>query len=103
MKLIYVPHVIRLTHLGTFWGNHVRRFKNWREIETHLSLNRGYIVNLTDRDILFGYKLGDIDNYSLENKMIMIAKLSISKYKYGDYTNLMTLFENECNTRNVMM
>ncbi len=47
--------------------------------------------------------LGHIDGASSkqDNLLILIAKLSISKFKYGDYSNLLILYEKEKIIRNI--
>jgi hypothetical protein len=73
----------------------------WLHVEQTFNAIQGHRVYLTVKDILLGYEHTNWYKYKTLNKLILVAKLSISKYKYGDYPNLILLFERECRWRNI--
>ena len=58
----------------------------------------------TDKDILFGYNYESVksgkDKINTANHILLIAKLSISKFRYGKTKNIGLIFESEMNIRN---
>ncbi len=76
----------------------------WQRIERSLFNNPAENrPGITNEDKIFGYKFNEINNYVLENVLIMIGKLCISKFKYGEYPNLCVLLERECAVRNIIL
>ena len=67
----------------------------WEYIESSTQTH----LNVKDR--LLGYEHHNFVKFQNLNKMIIVAKLCISKFKYGDYPNLLILFQRECRYRKV--
>ncbi len=65
----------------------------WEKV--HLDLKDKSI--LTEKDCILGRKTGKHCKH--DNLLIIIAKMCISKYRYGDYNNLLILYEIEKNLR----
>ena len=68
----------------------------WRNIEKMCSVLEGRNVKLSETDVLFGYNVDQLQDSLMQNKLILIGKLCISKFKFGTYPNLVILFESEC-------
>ena len=66
----------------------------WNFIES-----RSY-VKLVVTDVFFGFQ-SDNRNYDVLNKLILIAKLCINKFRYGDYNDIIILFKQQCSYRNI--
>ena len=77
----------------------------WTLIESYVKIKHNTVVVLNECVVLFGYRSSvtkkDIENDI--NKLLLVAKLCISKFKYGDYCNLRILFERECAHRKMML
>ena len=59
------------------------------------------LIKLKLKDVLFGYNETENSNDVLAiNHVIPIAKMCISKYRYGKYFDPFLLFERELNLRN---
>jgi len=87
----YIEHFFySCTHLKDFWLH----------IESTIFKQVGILVKLNINAILFGF---DVDNLIIENRTInhilLIAKMSISKYKYGERINIKFIFDNELSLR----
>ena len=70
----------------------------WKRVELEVSeVLGGEIIQLTTRQKLFGVVRGDLSNYFINkvNHLILVAKMCISKYVYGDYNDIIRLFEYE--------
>ena len=86
-----------------FFGKDCKQVKRlWEHIEGHLSVQTNNTICFTNQDILFGFRVTQLYEYKMVNTIIMLAKLAISKYKYGKYANLQLLFEQECSIRKVV-
>ncbi len=58
-------------------------------------------IKLELKDVLFGYNETENGSDVLAiNHVILIAKMCISKYRYGKYFDLFFLFERELSLRN---
>jgi hypothetical protein len=55
----------------------------WRAIEVIASARMGKMLHLATHEKLLGYKTQNAIKYKWLNQVIIIAKLCISKYKYG--------------------
>ena len=75
--------------------------KVWKYIEDLASANHGKRIVLSNKDKLLGCNIDHPGTYVLINKLILIAKVSISKFKKSTHPNLTCLFEFECRIRNV--
>ena len=74
----------------------------WKRVEVEVSeLLGGEIIQLTTQQKLFGVVRGDLSNYFINkvNHLILVAKMCISKYVYGDYNDIICLFEYELAVR----
>jgi hypothetical protein len=73
----------------------------WKFIEHKASLYADRTIVLSDRQILFGMFQPDFPKYGISklNHVILIAKLCISKFKYGNHHNLLLLFQYELKLR----
>ncbi len=72
----------------------------WTHIECKLSTFIGAPLELYERDIIFGITTGYNSRIrNCLNAYILVGKLCISKYKYGQYHDLLLLFQNEINMR----
>lgn len=74
----------------------------WAHVQSIYNGVYGKLVHLTTKDIMLGYEHQSFSEFSFLNKLIIVAKLCISKYKYGEYSNLIVLFDRECRIRKLM-
>ena len=74
----------------------------WKLVETTLSELFGSNVRLSLTGKLFGIPSTDLDDRVQINKTILVAKMCISKFKYGDYSDLCNLFEYEITLRKML-
>ena len=59
------------------------------------------LIKLKLKEVLFGYNETENNSDVLAiNHVILIAKMCISKYRYGRYYDLFFLFERELSLRN---
>ncbi len=75
----------------------------WLYIESVHRTIHNIAIKLEPKDILLGYEHINWLEYKVLNKYIAIAKVCISKYKYGDHPNLIILFQRECRLRNILL
>ncbi len=73
----------------------------WAHVESVFNALHGQRVHLSVKDMLLGYEHANWVKFVVLNKMIVVAKLSVSKYKYGDHPNLLLLFDRECRLRKI--
>ena len=73
----------------------------WKYIENVINIKFGKCCTLSEKDVLFGLDKGNLKYLSYVNIVILIGKLCISKYKYGDKQNLIYLFDMECLLRKI--
>ena len=71
----------------------------WRMVEHMCSGIENKIVKLKEQDILFGYHVNTLSRYRVQNQLILVGKLCISKYKFGNHPNICYLFDSECKMR----
>ena len=72
----------------------------WIEI-SHLIYTKYDVRHMIEKsDVLFGYN--EDENSKNINKLISIAKLTISKYKYGKYPDIISLLYTELRVRNIL-
>ena len=78
----------------------------WSKIELTILLKTNLKIKLETTDIMFGFfpkgTNNDMKDVKLINALLLIGKLTISKYKYGKYCNILSLFEKECNYRKIL-
>ena len=65
-----------------------------------LNLERLCHIKTSVHNVLFEINSSDTDNV-LNSKIIGLGILTISKFKYGKYRNLIKLFEYECKLGNI--
>jgi len=76
----------------------------WKSVNSIISFKLKKQISLSVTDVLFGvdiYNTSDADIVSMHH-IIAIAKLCISKYRYGNHPNLLFLFENELQIRKII-
>ena len=73
----------------------------WKEVGKYLAIYKGRSIKLSLSSILLG-----IDNFiasgneqKIINHAILMGKMCISKFRYGKPTHLISLFQTECETR----
>ena len=74
----------------------------WKMVQQHILTNLNYRINITESIALFGLPKPCAIGPHLQNQInliILIAKLSISKFKYGKCKHLELIFETELNMR----
>ena len=57
-------------------------------------------MHISVADAMFGFYKGREEQKKYINRLIIIGKLCISKFKYGKHPNLLFLFKKELNIRN---
>ena len=73
----------------------------WKKVEEYAYLKFDKLIKLKLKDVLFGYNETENGSDVLAiNHVILIAKMCISKYRYGKYLDLFFLFERELSLRN---
>ena len=73
----------------------------WNEANSIIQEQIGQNVTLSVTNCLFGYYMGNqIENVYI-NKLIIIGKLWVSKFKNGNHPNLILLFHQELRLRNI--
>ena len=72
----------------------------WCEIESIILEQIGRKVEISLTDSLFGFYKRNKGENEFINRLIIIAKVCISKFKYGKHPNLTFLFKNELSLRN---
>jgi len=83
-----------------FYCKRVRQL--WEEIQRLIYIETGKNITLTVTDCLFGFYSGSPRENQLINKLIIIGKLCVSKYKYGKHPNIELLLRHELKIRNVL-
>ena len=75
----------------------------WRDVFQTIYNHTNVRFPQTENDILFGYNYGSVkvgkDKINTANHILLIAKLSISKFRYGQVKNITLIFESEMNIR----
>ena len=75
----------------------------WREIEQLIYQEFSVNIKLTEESIIMGINnVNNIRKNTLKkiNEIILIGKMTISKYKYGDRVNIIQLLNHELSIRN---
>ena len=75
----------------------------WAMINDKIKQVRPAHRRLTEEQQMFGVKSEDFPRHIVKyvNHMILVAKLCISKYKYGDYYDILRLSTFELSLRNI--
>jgi hypothetical protein len=93
-KIEYIEHF--------FYGcNKIK--KVWIEVDNILLLQYNVEKKITQVDVLFGYSHADQQKASIINKIISVGKVSISKFRYGKYPDLISLLHFELRIRNLLV
>ena len=74
----------------------------WNEVNSIIQVQMGKNVTLSVTTCLFGYYMGSQVENAFINKLIIIGKLCISKFKYGNHPNLTMLLHQELRLRNIL-
>ena len=79
----------------------------WLEIEKIITSLTNYPLKITEAIVLTGF-IGNprqapltLKKINLINQLIAIGKVTISKFKYGKYRNILEIFETECRLRKI--
>ena len=76
----------------------------WADVFQTIYIHTNERFPQTENDILFGYNYESVkvgkDKINTANHILLIAKLSISKFRYGKTKNISLIFESEMNIRN---
>jgi hypothetical protein len=88
-------------YLEHFFGRCKQNNDIWIEVQDIIYEKTGKKVELTITDILFGVNKNNTKENKLINKLIIICKMCISKFKYGKYPNIKLLLKKEINIRNI--
>ena len=84
----------------------VKKIKQiWSLTESRFLAKFSKRISLSCQDALLGIVSKDgLSNqmFLYINHLILVAKLCISKFKYGNASNISCLFERECRFRNLM-
>ena len=92
---------MKLITLNISFGLVVKLIEFGKKIEDYAYLKFGKLIKLELKDVLFGYNETENSSDVLAiNHVILIAKMCISKYRYGKYYDLFFLFERELSLRN---
>ena len=69
----------------------------WLECTDYIRVKTGLRVLLTAKEVLFGFyaDLVSKEKISIINDLILISKMCISKYMYGNQTNFRVLFHQQ--------
>ena len=81
-----------------------KKVKNlWKEIEIRLQICAGQKLNLKESDILLGFNSINLTQQQVNfiNHVILIGKLTVSKFKYGKMGDIIFIFEKEICMRSV--
>ena len=74
----------------------------WKNIKQQILIKYNRRVEIDEKVVFFGASKTEIEDAEIRknvNHTILIAKLAISKYKYGKYKNLEMIFETELEMR----
>ena len=74
----------------------------WVEAASIISNKLGKSTKLSVTDVLFGYNNDNNENNRYVNIIIMVGKMCISKFKYGKHPNLVFLFNQELQFREII-
>ena len=77
----------------------------WKEVRSLVFTKHKIAINLTEVNVLTGFKKVDIPNLNRNevndiNKLLLIAKMSVGMFKYGKGYDLLTKFQHELRIRN---
>ena len=75
----------------------------WKEVTKTVNSLTGKCINISTEIALFGYFESKLSKKLKDNinHIILIAKMCISKFKYGKGYDLLTMFDKECKLRNI--
>ncbi len=75
----------------------------WKKVESIISVRLQKKIELNTSQRMLGYCVQTFEKHKWINRLIIVAKLCISKYKYGGkfHPNVCVLFEKECYLRHI--
>ena len=84
-------------YIEHFFWRCKKLYNFWKNVNHHIFLKTGIHITLNETDVLFGYKVHDqkVINIKIINHILLIAKMTISKYRYGDKINPTCIFNQE--------
>ena len=90
-----------IDHVDHFFYSCEKTRTIWDKVNFVISNKLNKNTSLTVTDVLFGVHEKNVSNKDniFINHVIAIAKLCISKYRYGNHSNLLFLFDHEFNIR----
>ena len=73
----------------------------WGLVKHDIYIRTGKQIKLSVTDVLLGYRSTDFNSHDIQfiNKTILIAKMCISKFRYGTAHNIACIYEAEMNLR----
>ena len=74
----------------------------WTEVDKILMQEYNIDIRVTETDVLFGYDHADVLQNTFINNIISVTKLSISKFRYGRYPNIICLLYSELRIQNLL-
>ena len=98
-NLMFVTSVMLLIMLIIFFYSCGKINTIWDKVNFVISRKLNKNISLTVTDVLFGVHDKNLSNNHFIHHVIAIAKLCISKFRYGNHPNLLFLFEHELNIR----
>lgn len=90
-------------YIEHFFCTCVRIRPIWNSVKEKIFTEFGLNLEVTMEHKMFGVSEADVPQYTVKeiNHLLIIAKMCISKFIYGDYGNLLTLFDHELKLRQV--
>jgi hypothetical protein len=88
----YIEHFFfKCSHLKVFW----------KIVENKIFFITGLLVQLNETDVMFGYQVYKQNdrNINMVNLILLIAKMAVSIYKYGNRIDLCYIFDTEITLR----
>lgn len=74
----------------------------WQTVTCSIARNTGTQISLTEKEVLLGYKSQEVtEQVKTINHYLLVAKMSISKYKYGERLDPACIFEKELQIRHL--
>ena len=89
-------------YIEHFFCNCQNVLELWRHVEDLVNGTLGYTITFSEQQKLFGIADEAFLFAHKVNNMILIAKMCISKFKYGDHTDIVALFKYEMQLRKIL-
>ena len=98
-KCLWCPEIDHIEH-AFYQCTKLENF--WRNVKQYILLYYDWRLEINEKVAHFGVPKAEIEDAEIRKKvnhMIPMAKLAISKYKYGKYKNLALILEVELKMR----